>query len=83
MFAIWQYHLAGLTGNKEEEAGKDSIITRMGNLDSIQEKARLWGKDAAIHWLMRKNGWNLPTALAAIRLARQLYVAELAEWEAH
>lgn len=82
MFSLWQYHPARLTGRKEEEE-KDSIITRMDNLDSIPENARLWGKDAAIRWLMRKNGWNLPTALAVIRLARQLYAAELAEWEAY
>lgn len=84
MFALWQYHPARLTGSKEE-AGADSIITRMDNLDSISEKVRLWGKDAAIRWLMRKNGWNLKTALAAIRLDRQLYAAEydLAGWQAY
>ena len=84
MFALWLYHPARLTGSKEE-AGKDSIIARMDNLDSHQENVRLWGKDAAIRWLMRKNGWNLSTALAAIRLDRQLYAAEYerAGWQAY
>lgn len=84
MFALWLYHPSRLTGRKEEEAGKDSIITRMDNLDAIQDNARQWGRDAAIRWLMRKNGWNLKTALAAIRIHRQLYAIEcyLETWQA-
>lgn len=75
MFALWLYHPSRLTGRKEE-AGKDSIITRMDNLDSIQDNTRQWGRDAAIRWLMRKNNWNLATTLAAIRIHKQLLAAE-------
>ena len=84
MFALWMYHPARLTGHNEE-AGKDSIIARMDNLDFFEENVRLWGKDAAVRCLMRQNGWSLATALAAIRLHKQLYVAEydLASWQAY
>ena len=75
MFALWQYHPILLTG-KKVKAGKDSIITRMNNLDAIGEKIRHWGKDAAIRWLMRQNGWNLATTLAAIRIHKQLFAIE-------
>ena len=82
MQALWKYHPARLTGRKEE-AGEDSMIARMSNLDSIQDNARQWGRDAAIRWLMRRNNWNLATTLAAIRIHKQLFAEEcnLADWQ--
>ena len=84
MFALWRYHPTRLTGRKEE-AGRDSIIARMDNLDFFEENVRLWGKDAAVRWLMRQNGWSLATARAAIRLHKQLHATEyeLASWQAY
>lgn len=86
MYALWMYHPTRLSGRDPlAEIEKDSMLARMVNLDDFRVNIRCWGKDAAIRWLMRQNGWNLATALAAVRLARQLSASNESPdaWEAY
>ena len=41
---------------------------------AAQHAVDIWGRHAAVKWIMKQNGWNYKTALRCICIAKQLSV---------